>query len=171
MECPSCAHEILEGQDTCVICQGDLTAVGAIPQPKRGRIHELILEDPLSQLNAPRPITLTTRDTVAQAVKLMREKRFGSVLVVDEKHALVGIFTERDLCRGLGSRRDPLDWTLLQDVMTPRPQALCEDDTIALALNYMAVGGYRHIPIVREGLPVGFVSIRGILSYIAKNAL
>lgn len=171
MECPSCAHEILAGQDTCEICQGDLTAAGALPQPKRGRIHELILEDPISQLNAPRPITLTTRDTVANAVKLMREKRFGSLLVLDEKNALVGIFTERDLCRGLGARREPLDWILLQDVMTPRPQTLSEDDTIASALNCMAVGGYRHIPIVREGVPIGFVSIRGILSYIAKNAL
>ena len=55
--------------------------------------------------------------------------------------------------------------------MTPRPQALSEEDTIAQAINCMAVGGYRHLPIVRDGAPVGFVSIRGILSYIAKNAL
>lgn len=170
MECPSCGHEYIPGQDTCERCRVDLT-VNSLPQPKRGRIHELILEDPLSQLNAPRPITLSVQDSVATAVKQMRERRFGSVLVLDRAGALSGIFTERDLCRRLGSRNDPLEWVLLQDVMTPRPQTLVEEDTIAHALNCMAVGGYRHIPIVRDGTPVGFVSIRGILSYIAKNAL
>jgi CBS domain-containing protein len=170
MECPSCGHEFLAGQDSCEQCSDDLTHVN-LPQPKRGRLHELILEDPLSQLNAPRPITLDETESVARAVDLMRKQRFGSVLVTSSGGRLSGIFTERDLCRKLGERRDPLEWVFLRDVMTPRPQTLREDDTIAHALNCMAVGGYRHIPIVRDGAPIGFVSIRGILTYIANNAL
>jgi CBS domain-containing protein len=55
--------------------------------------------------------------------------------------------------------------------MTPSPHAVAPDDTIASALHSMAVGGYRHVPVVREGRPVAFVSIRGILGYLAKNAL
>ena len=170
MECPSCGYEFLAGQDICEQCNVDLTHV-SIPEPKRGRLHELILEDPLSQLNAPRPNSLRTTDSVARAVELMRKHRFGSVLVLGPGEGLLGIFTERDLCRKLGEGREPLDWVPLKDVMTPDPQTLREDDTIAHALHCMAVGGYRHIPIVRDGTPVGFVSIRGILTYIAKNAL
>lgn len=170
MECPSCGSEYLPGQDACDECREDLTAL-SVPEPKRGRLHELILEDPISQLNAPRPITLRSTDPVASAVESMRKQRFGSVLVLDDDGRLAGIFTERDLLRRLSDARGPLEGVPLRDVMTPNPQALTEEDTIAHALNCMAVGGYRHIPIVREGVPVGFVSIRGILRYIAKNAL
>ena len=170
MECPACGHENLPGQDTCEECHEDLTEAG-LPEPKRGRLHELILEDPLSQLNAPRPITLGLTDSVASAVELMRKQRFGSVLVLDPGGKLAGIFTERDLLRRLAGCDRPLESVALEEVMTPRPQALTEEDTLANALNHMAIGGYRHVPIVRDGAPVGFVSIRGILTYISQNAL
>lgn len=170
MECPACGHENLPGQDTCEECHEDLTEAG-LPVPKRGRLHELILEDPLSQLNAPLPITLERTDSVASAVELMRKHRFGSVLILDPSGKLAGIFTERDLLRRLAGSDRPLEAVSLGEVMTPRPQTLTEEDTLANALNHMAVGGYRHIPIVRDGAPVGFVSIRGILTYISQNVL
>ena len=71
-----------------------------LPRPKRGRLHEAILEDPVSQLNAPRPIICNKTDRVARAVERMRKLRYGSVLVVDEGK-LVGIFTVTDACRAL----------------------------------------------------------------------
>jgi CBS domain-containing protein len=169
MECPACGHEFLAGQDVCDDCGQDLTHIG-IPVPKMGSLHELILEDPISQLNAPPPITLGPGDTVASAVDLMRKHRYGSVLAVTQDGKLAGIFTEGDLLRKLSASHRPLDTITLDEVLTPHPQALTEESTIAQALHCMAVGGYRHIPVVRDGEPVGFVSIRGILSYIAKNA-
>jgi CBS domain-containing protein len=142
-----------------------------IPVPRRGRIHELILQDPLSQLNAPEPILLRQSDTVAKAVQRMKKLRYGSVLVVDGAGRLTGIFTEHDLVRHFAGQEDDIERATLAEVMTRDPRALNDDDSLAHALNRMAVGGYRHIPIVRDGLPVGFVSIRGILRYIAENAL
>jgi CBS domain-containing protein len=170
MECPACGHEFLAGQDVCDDCGQDLTHVG-LPVPKLGPLHELILEDPISQLNAPPPITLGARDSVGRAVDLMRKHRYGSVLVVTPEGKLAGIFTEGDLVRKLSRMRRPLESVLMEEVLTPDPQALTDESTIAQALHCMAVGGYRHIPVVRDGQPVGFVSIRGILTYIAKNAL
>ncbi len=139
-----------------------------LPVPRRGRLHEAILEDPISQLNAPRPIILEVTDTVASAARLMSKFRFGSVLVLDDEW-LVGIFTERDLllrCAGKDLAR-----LKLGDVMTRDPQALREDDRLACVLHLMSVGGYRHIPILRDGHTVGFVSVRGVLRYLAENAL
>jgi CBS domain-containing protein len=167
--CPACDEEVFPGEDTCGACGADLIGAGP-PEIFHGRLHELILEDPLSQLNAPRPITLKGSESVARAVELMRKYRYGSVLVLDDHGNLAGIFTERDLLRRVDKRGVALERVKLETVMTPSPFALREDDTIALALNRMAVGGYRHIPLVRDGRPVGFVSIRGILRYVAQNA-
>ena len=141
-----------------------------MPTPKRGRLHEIILKDPISQLNVPKPIVLDAKEPVSKAVKMMKKLRYGSTLVfLDNK--LAGIFTEKDLLVKTTGQDMDLSKVALSQVMTPNPQALEEDDTIAHALHLMSVGGYRHIPIVRDGYPIGFVSIRGILKYIADNAL
>ena len=178
MECPSCGHEFLAGDDSCGSCHADLTTV-RYAESRLGSLHRVIIDDPLSRLDAAQPILLRKTDTVARAVALMKEQRQGSVIVVEEDGSLAGIFTERDLVRSLGPRQFPapgsapasLDSVRLADVMTPGPHALAPDDTIASALHSMAVGGYRHVPLVRDGRPAGFVSIRGILGYIARNAL
>jgi CBS domain-containing protein len=52
--------------------------------------------------------------------------------------------------------------------MTKDPETLEEDQTIACALNKMSVGGYRHIPIVRHGKPVGVVSIRDLVDFLVE---
>jgi len=141
-----------------------------VTPPKKGRMHEVILKDPLTQLNAPKPIVLNPDDTVAKAVKLMTRFRHGSVLIV-ESDEVVGIFTEKDLVVKTTGDETPIDEIALRDVMTPNPQGLEEDDSIAHALHLMSVGGYRHVPVLRHGRPVGFASIRGILQYISDNAL
>lgn len=141
-----------------------------MPEPEKGRLHSLILQDPISQLRPPKPIVLGSRDPVSKAVKLMKKFRFGSVFVLD-KDKLIGIFTEKDLVFKTSETDFELDKILLEDVMTPGPQALDEEDSLSHALNLMSVGGYRHIIVLRDGKPVGFVSIRGILKYITENAL
>ena len=137
--------------------------------PKHGRLHEMVLEDPMSQLNAPKPIALQKDSTVLKAVELMKKLRYGSVLVFDGE-ALVGIFTEKDLLRTI-VRNDELDKIPLSEAMTANPPVLDETNRLAHALNLMAVGGYRHVPVTRDGKVTGFVSIRGILKYLAQTAL
>jgi CBS domain-containing protein len=136
--------------------------------PQRGALHEMLLEDPISQLNVPKPIVLQVSDPVSLAAKLMSKFRYGSVLVLDDEW-LAGIFTERDLLLRCADK--DLDRLKLSEVMTREPQALREDDTLACALNLMSVGGYRHVPIMRDGHLIGFLSVRGILRYLADNAL
>ena len=117
MNCPSCDHEVFAGQDTCEACGADLTDY-SVPEPMQGRLHELILEDPLSQLNAPKPLTLHASDSVGRAVELMRKHRFGSVLVLDDEGQLSGIFTERDLLLKLSEDDSPVNTVELARVMT-----------------------------------------------------
>ena len=45
---------------------------------------------------------------------------------------------------------------------------LREDDTVAVAINKMAVGGFRHIPLVDWGRPTGIVTARDVFHRIAE---
>ena len=52
--------------------------------------------------------------------------------------------------------------------MTPDPVVLRHDDPIALAIHKMAVGGFRHIPILQNGRPTGVVTARDVFHHLAE---
>lgn len=100
--------------------------------------------------------------TVAKTARLMATKRVGAVAVV-EGNGLVGIFTERDaLFRVIAEGRDPAT-TRVSDVMTRDPKTIGPDESFGLALLVMHDNGFRHLPVVENGLPVGIVSTRSAL--------
>jgi len=108
------------------------------------------------------PVTASGDMTVAEAARLMKEQRVGALLVLDHDR-LTGIFTERDaLFRVLAEGRDP-GATRLRDVMTLNPRTLGPDRPFGHALHLMHEGGFRHVPVVDGGRPVGVVSARDAL--------
>jgi CBS domain-containing protein len=113
--------------------------------------------------------TLPVEASVAEAIEQMKTKRHGCVLLVQNKR-LVGIFTERDILKKIIGATFDLETTPIASVMTPTPHALWADDTIAYALNFMDLGGYRHIPIVDNMFePVGMVSVKDIITYLVQH--
>ena len=108
------------------------------------------------------PITAPESITVSAAAQLMKRNEVGAVMVVGEGR-LVGVFTERDaLFRVLAEGRDTLT-TRLADVMTRNPATIHPDRPFAEALHIMHEGGFRHVPVVEDGRPVGMVSARDAL--------
>ena len=107
-------------------------------------------------------LTAPSKTSVADAAQMMRSHKVGAILVVDDAR-LVGIFTERDgLYRVLAEQRD-VRKTPLSDVMTANPQNVHPDDPFPRALHMMHVGGFRHVPVVENGVPIGMVSARDAL--------
>ena len=103
------------------------------------------------------PVTMPPTATVKDACCTMRERRIGAILVV-EKGKLVGIFTGRDaVSRVLAPGRDPTA-TLLSEVMTREPVTMLPEMTSMDALRLMWDGGFRHVPLVKDGKLAGIVS-------------
>lgn len=126
-----------------------------------------ILDTPIGELPLRDPITVEADATVADAVEAMNDHHIGCVLVLREGR-LVGIFTERDVLTKVVFKHDAA-LTPIESVMTPRPEVLELDGTIAYALNMMSVGGYRHLPVVdRDGRPVAVLSVRDIVDYLVQ---
>jgi len=108
------------------------------------------------------PITASESITVSAAAQLMKRNEVGAVMVVEEGR-LVGVFTERDaLFRVLAEGRDTRT-TRLADVMTRNPTTIHPDRPFPEALHIMYEGGFRHVPVVEDGRPVGMVSARDAL--------
>jgi CBS domain-containing protein len=166
MICPHCGFDNLPGADECRRCLGDLTALDRpVPQD---RVESSLMRDTVGQLK-PRPAaTVALGASVAEAVRVLLDEDVGAVLVVDAAGLLVGIFSERDLLTKVAGGDRPLPATPVEQVMTPKPQTVGPDDTLAFALHKMDVGGYRHLPVVRDGKPVGILSVRDLIRHMTK---
>lgn len=107
-------------------------------------------------------VTAPESMTVNAAARLMKEREVGAILIMDEGR-LVGIFTERDaLFRVVSEGRDAKT-TCLAEVMTRNPRTIHPDKPFPDALHLMHEGGFRHVPVVENGQPVGMISARDAL--------
>jgi CBS domain-containing protein len=80
----------------------------------------------------------------------------GSVLVIDEREHLLGIFTGRDALKLLA--KGQVGNVELAQAMTPNPVTITPDHKAIDALRAMSDGGFRHIPVVERGRIWGIVS-------------
>jgi CBS domain-containing protein len=140
-------------------------------QSERG-FDASLLERSLKTLPARRPLVHAPDDSVTEAIRAMQREQRGCVLVTQDgtpKTRLVGIFSERDVLYRIVDRgRNPATLAL-SEVMTPDPESLPEEATVAWVLNKMAVGGFRHVPVVdADGRPVFVVSVRDVVEFLVE---
>ena len=97
--------------------------------------------------------------TLVGAAVAMTGRSVGAVLVVADGR-LTGILTERDVLRAVASGNidgNVADW------MTRSPETVDTDETTQQAAVVMIHGGFRHLPVIDGGRPVGIVSIRDLV--------
>lgn len=98
----------------------------------------------------------------------MNDQKIGCALVHDAAGKLVGIFTERDflsrvVAAGLNSS------TPVEKVMSPAPRTITTAASVHDAVEAMATGGYRHLPVVDGGgKPTGVLSVKDVVHYLVE---
>lgn len=109
-------------------------------------------------------LVIASPDTsVATAGQLMAEAKVSAVMVVERDGRLVGIFTERDAVHRVIARQRDASVTRLAEVMTLDPKTVVPEETFGYALLQMHEHGFRHMPVIEDGRPVGMVSARSAL--------
>jgi len=99
---------------------------------------------------------------VNEAAKLMANRNVGAIMVV-EAARLVGICTERDIVFRVVALGHDVRTTRIADVMTPAPVTVDPDKPFGYALLRMHEGGFRHLPVIKDGKIVGIVSARNAM--------
>jgi len=104
--------------------------------------------------------------------KIMSDNDIGSVVIVDnlDKKNPVGIVTERDILRILGSLKPDLLHTPIKELMTHPIIPLSSQATISDALGIMHEKKIRRVPIVdKDNNMVGIVTENDIFKFLMKN--
>jgi len=117
----------------------------------------------IGRVMAPDKMVTASREaSVYEVAGLMLVARASAVMVLDDGR-LVGIFTERDaVSRVIAGGRDPRAVSV-GEVMTHDPITIGPDATFGQAMLLMHERGFRHLPVVEDGHPVGMMSARDAL--------
>ncbi len=104
------------------------------------------------------PTTVSARDSLEVASGLMQRGKFRRVPVV-EGDRLVGILTDRDIRRHLGS----LGWTKVDGAMTADPMTITPQMTVEDAARLMISHKIGGLPVIDGGKVVGIVTTTDVL--------
>jgi CBS domain-containing protein len=115
--------------------------------------------DTVADLMVRDVLTVAPSDTIGEAAEKMNAANVGAVVVVEDFVRIVGIVTERDLLRAVASRARAAEARVRQ-WMTPDPVTIEPDLTVDQAANIMFEHNFRHLPVVKDGRPLGIVSLR-----------
>ena len=97
------------------------------------------------------------------------EHRIGALAVVDAGGGMIGVISERDVVRGLADHGAALADLAVRDLMTADVVACKPEDSLADIREMMALGRFRHMPVVEEGELVGMISVRDIVSHMVDE--
>lgn len=164
--CPDCGYENIEGVDECASCLQSLTPLSK-PRPE-SLLARWLLRDPIETLEPKQPVAVAPDTPVGDVLRLMVDRHIGCALVVDNDQ-LLGIFSERDALMRLNTGAGELKERPISEFMTESPSTLEMNDKLAFAVHKMALGGYRHVPILADGRPIGVISIRDLLRYASQK--
>jgi CBS domain-containing protein len=105
--------------------------------------------------------------TVADAVERLRDEGIGALVVSPDGQTVEGVFSERDVIRGLADHRDALLSMKVRDLMTKSVSTCSLEDGVEKVMLEMTELRARHFPVVDDGRLVGIVSIGDVV----KNRL
>lgn len=110
-------------------------------------------------------VTVKPGATVAEAARVLSEKRIGSVVVSADGQAALGILSERDIVREIGKRGPGCLSERAEQMMTTKLVTCTREDRAVDVLATMTNGRFRHMPVVEGGAMVGLITIGDVVKY------
>lgn len=103
------------------------------------------------------PLTCGLDASIHEALRAMHDENVGSIVVVSENGAPVGIFTRHDLLDRVALVKLDTEQPI-RDVMTAGPRIISADASAYDAALVMAEHGVRHLPVVDEERVIGVIA-------------
>lgn len=109
-------------------------------------------------------VSVTTDTSVREVVALLDARRIGAVPVMQDG-VIAGIFSERDVIRGLAAEGAASLDRPVGEVMTAPAISVQQGDSVLAALSLMTQRRVRHLPVIERDGVIGFVSIGDLVKF------
>ena len=120
-----------------------------------------ILQDKGRKIHSISPDT-----SVKEALLAMSRSNVGALLVIDESHKVVGIFSERDYARRMIDCEKSSAETKVREIMSSEITAISEERTLEECMALMTKRRVRHLPVFADNELVGVISIGDVVNAV-----
>lgn len=115
-------------------------------------------------------LTIGPNQKLSEAVALLAEHRIGALVVTNGDDKIVGILSERDIVRMIGTEgADALDHPVRAS-MTAKVKICSENHTVNDVMEIMTKGRFRHLPVEKNGKLDGIISIGDVVKRRIEDA-
>ncbi|MEK1887313.1 MAG: CBS domain-containing protein [Phyllobacterium sp.] len=101
--------------------------------------------------------------TLAEAVSILAKHKIGAIVVCNDKKAIKGILSERDVVRAIAADGADALARPISDIMTAKVSVCSERHTVNQVMEMMTRGRFRHLPVEKDGQLHGLVSIGDVV--------
>jgi CBS domain-containing protein len=116
-----------------------------------------------------RVITIEPGATVTEAIARLVQNNIGSLPVVDTDGALIGVFSERDVLRGLHNRGEAFNRMKVGDVMTHDPVTCTPDCDVDEVMGKMSERRIAKVPVLENGRLAGIISVGDVIKVMFER--
>jgi CBS domain-containing protein len=109
--------------------------------------------------------TISPTSTVAEAAKVMADRKIGALVVTGAGNRITGIVSERDIVCALARQGASALQLPLNDVMTRKVVTCGPNDSVANLMELMTNGKFRHLPVVDSEKLAGIISIGDVVKH------
>lgn len=108
-------------------------------------------------------LTLGPNGKLADAIRILAEHRVGALVITNGDRKIVGILSERDVVRVVARQGAAALELSVREAMTPKVKICNENHTVNEIMEIMTTGRFRHLPVEKDGLLHGIVSIGDVV--------
>jgi CBS domain-containing protein len=108
-------------------------------------------------------LTTQPHRTLKEVASMLGARGVGAAVVSDASMSVLGIVSERDIVRAVGSVGASALEEPVSRYMTAKVTTVNENASIDEVMETMTAGRFRHVPVVEQGRLVGIVSIGDVV--------
>lgn len=121
-------------------------------------VHQILASKPVSGT-----VTIAPSATVAEAARLMADRRIGAVVVSGDGETVEGMLSERDIVRELARSGGGCLCEPVSGYMTRKVETCTGATSTDELMTRMTEGRFRHMPVIEDGKLAGLVSIGDVV--------
>ncbi len=108
-------------------------------------------------------VTISPDAKLSEAADILAKNRIGAVVVTDGKGKILGILSERDVVRAVAEDGGSALENAVSGAMTASVKVCNETHTVYQLMEIMTRGRFRHLPVEKDGLIDGIISIGDVV--------
>lgn len=118
-------------------------------------------------------VTARPSSTVGEAARILSQHRIGALVITEVEgggREIAGIFSERDIVRGMAEYGDAVFGKPVRDLMSTDVVVCSPADSLEQLMVVMTSRRVRHLPVIAEDRLVGIVTIGDVVKSRLEEA-